>query len=323
MNWAILGAGTIAEQMGNAMNALGKPICGVASRTLIKAQRYAQHYGVQKVYMQPDDIFSDPDVDIVYIATPHTTHYVYTKKALEAGKHVLVEKSITLNSMQLDDLRAIASSKKLILAEADTVWHMPLYQTLMENIVSGNFGRVNLINVNFGSFKNYDMQNRFFNPELGGGAMLDIGIYALSVIRTFMQIKTDHVMGVSKFSPAGTDENDLVLLTNEQDQMASMMLSLHSRQPKRAMISCEKGYIEIMDYPRADRAIFTDALTGQQETVSAGESARALQYEVLHMEQAVQEHDEELMRIRETADVMAAMTKLRMDWNLKYPEEKW
>lgn len=323
MNWAILGAGTIAGQMGDAMNALGKPILGIANRTQKKARQYAERYGAQKVYTQPDDIFTDPDVNIVYIATPHTTHYTYAKKALEAGKHVLVEKSITLNSMQLDDLRTIASSRGLILAEADTVWHMPLYQKLMENVVSGIYGKVNLISVNFGSFKNYDMKNRFFNPDLAGGAMLDIGIYALSVIRTFMQIRTDHAMGVSKFSPAGTDENDLVLLTSDQDQMACMMLSMHSRQPKRAMISCEKGYIEIMDYPRADRAVFTDAVTGQQETVTAGEKEKALQYEVIHMEQAVQEHDQELMRIHETADVMAVMTKLRMDWNLRYPGEEW
>lgn len=105
--------------------------------------------------------------------------------------------------------------------------------------------------MNFGSFKEYNMKNRFFNRNLAGGAMLDIGVYALSFIRWFFDSKPDQLLSQVKPAPTGVDEQAGLLLTNQEGQMASVMLSLHSKQPKRGMVSCENGFIEIMEYPRA------------------------------------------------------------------------
>ncbi len=171
------------------------------------------------------------------------------KKALASGKHLLVEKSITLNSRELEEASAFAERRGLIIGEAMTIWHMPLYKELWRIVESGELGRVQIMTLNFGSFKEYDMKNRFFNMDLAGGALLDIGVYALSLIRSFMTEKPEEVLSQWLPSPTGSDEMATILLKNPAGQMATAAISMHSKQPKRAVISCEKGYIEIMEYP--------------------------------------------------------------------------
>lgn len=321
LNWAVLGTGVIANQMAQALQKMGKPLYAVGNRTYEKAVEFAKRYDIQKVYPQIDDMFEDEAVDIIYITSPHNTHYGFMKKALEHGKHLLVEKSITLNSEELDEMIALARENHLILAEAMTIWHMPIYKKIWEIVESGELGKVQMITVNFGSFKEYNMKNRFFNMNLAGGALLDIGVYALSIVRSFMTENPADIVSQWKPSPAGSDEQAAILLKNKDGQMATIALSLHSKQPKRAMISCEKGYIEIMEYPRADRAEIVDASTGEKKEISCGKTEDALFYEMTDMERAVESGDETEMYLNYTKDVMDIMTGLRREWGLKYPEE--
>lgn len=244
------------------------------------------------------------------------------KKALENGKHLLVEKSITLNSQELGEMISFAESKGLILAEAMTIWHIPLYKELWSIIKNGELGRVQMITVNFGSFKEYNMENRFFNRNLAGGAMLDIGVYALSIVRSFMDDAPDKVLSQWKAAPTGVDEQATILLQNSTGQMATVALTMHSKQPKRAMISCEKAYIEIMEFPRAAKAVITDAVTGERREIAAGEAENALYYELTDMENAVMTGKADDMKLCYTKDVMSVMTALRNDWGLVYPEEE-
>lgn len=323
LNWAVLGTGVIANEMAQALVKMNKRLYAVANRTHQKALDFADRYGVPKVYDQIDEVFEDEAVDIIYITSPHNTHYEFMKKALEHGKHILVEKSITLNSRELDEMIALAAEKKLILAEAMTIWHMPIYKKLWEIIQSGQLGKVQIITMNFGSFKEYDMSNRFFNMNLAGGAMLDIGVYALSIVRSFMEEKPEDIVSQWKASPTGSDEQATILLKNKQEQMATVALSMHSKQPKRAMISCEKGYIEITEYPRADKAVIVDAESGKRTEIESGETANALYYEMMDMEQAVRSGDASNMQLQYSKDVMDIMTKLRKDWGMKYPGEQW
>ena len=250
MNWAVLGTGVIANEMAAGLQKMGKSLYAVGNRTHSKGVAFAEKYGIGKVYGTIDEMFTDDNVDIIYITSPHNTHYGFMKKALENGKHLLVEKSITLNSQELDEMIALAESKGLVLAEAMTIWHMPLYKELWSIVQSGELGRVQMITVNFGSFKEYNMANRFFNRNLAGGAMLDIGVYALSIVRSFMEVAPDNVLSQWKPAPTGVDEQATILLQNSAGQMATVALTMHSKQPKRAMISCEKAYIEIMEFPQ-------------------------------------------------------------------------
>ncbi len=321
LNWAVLGTGVIANQMAQGLEKMGKKLYAVGNRTHSKAVAFAKQYGVDVVYDQIDDMFEDENVDIIYITSPHNTHYQFMKKALEHGKHLFVEKSITLNSEELDEMIALADQNNLIIGEAMTIWHMPLYKELWRIVESGELGKVQVIVMNFGSFKEYDMSNRFFNMNLAGGAMLDIGVYALSIVRSFMSKKPDEVLTQWKPSPTGSDEIATILLKNEDNQLATVALSMHSKQPKRAMISCEKGYIEIMEYPRADKAIIVDAETGATREITAGDTEDALYYEMLDMEAAVLSGDVGPLQLEYSKDVMDIMTYCRNEWGMKYPEE--
>ncbi len=322
IRWAVIGCGVIANEMAAALQSHGRQLYGVANRTLEKAAGFAEKYRVEKVFDPIGAVFDDPDVDVIYVTTPHNTHYPFMKKALEAGKHVLAEKSITLNSGELGEMAQLAERKGLMLGEAMTIWHMPLYKRLWELVDGETWGRVRMITLNFGSFKEYDMKNRFFSRELAGGALLDIGVYALSIARSFMCTKPSQIVSQWQPAPTGVDEMASILLKNDGGQMAAVALSLHAKQPKRAMISLEKGYLEIMEYPRAAKAVFTDAVTGKQQEITAGDPKDALWYEICDMEEAVRTKEPRLLRLRETMDVMEIMTGLRRDWGLAYPEEQ-
>lgn len=319
LRWAVLGTGVIANQMAQALQTMGRTLDAVGNRTYEKAIAFAETYGVKKVYRDYHEMFTDPEIDVIYLTTPHNTHMAYLEQALAHGKHVLCEKSITLNSAELDQAVKLAEENHVVLAEAMTIYHMPLYKTLLERVASGELGRVNLIQLNFGSFKDYNMTNRFFNPKLAGGAMLDIGVYALSLARLFLASNPNEVKSFVRKAPTGVDESAAIAMMNQEGQLVTAALSLHSKQPKRAVISCEKGYIEIMEYPRADEAVLVNAETGARETVKAGRTADALVYELEDMEAAVR--GEADMRLSNTIDVMALMTTLRAEWGVVYPEE--
>ena len=323
LNWAVIGCGVIANEMAQGLKKMGRTLYSVANRTHEKAVQFAEKYNVKKVYDEIDEVFDDTDVDIIYITTPHNTHYKSMKSVWENGKLIFVEKTITLDSCELSEMVLLAKERNLLIGEAMTIWHMPLYKKLRDIVKSGELGKVQMITMNFGSFKEYDMSNRFFNMELAGGAMLDIGVYALSIVRSFMEEKPDEILSQWKSSPTGSDEMATVLLKNTKGQMATVAISMHSKQPKRAMISCEKGYIEIMEYPRADKAVIVDAETGAVREITCGETANALYYELQDMEEAVRTGDRSLLRLQYTCDVMEIMTRLRKDWGLKYPGEVW
>lgn len=328
LNWAVLGCGVIANEMAQALEHMGKHLYAVGNRTHEKAVAFAEKYRVQKVYDDFHEMFHDPDVDVIYITTPHNTHIEFSREALAGGKHVLCEKSVMLNSRELAEAIALAEEHHVVFAEAMTIWHMPLYKKLWQIVETGDgeipaLGKVQFIQLNFGSYKEYNMKNRFFNMNLAGGALLDIGVYALSIARSFMSSQPDQVLSQVKYAPTGADEQEGILLMNSDGQMAALSLSLHSKQPKRAVISCEKGYIEIMEYPRADRAIVVEAETGKVHEITAGTTADALLYEMTDMEDAILNGNTGVMRLKDTRDVMELMTGLRKEWNMKYPGEEW
>lgn len=348
LNWAVLGTGVIANEMAQALKVMGKKLYAVGNRTHEKAVTFAEKYQVTKVYDDFHEMFTDPQVDVIYITTPHNTHIEFVREALKNKKHVLCEKSITLNSLELEEALALAKENNVIFAEAMTIWHMPLYKKLWELIDAGKtgtympdvkekhaeiadwltegipaLGKVQMIQLNFGSYKEYNMKNRFFNMDLAGGALLDIGVYALSIACSFMDSKPDQILSQVKFAPTGADEQAGILLMNKEAQMATLALSLHSKQPKRAVISCENGYIEIMEYPRANQAVIVEAESGVRHNIAAGDTGKALQYEMEDMEQAIKTGNVQKLRIQDTKDVMDIMTGLRKEWNMKYPGEVW
>lgn len=320
LNWGILGTGLIAHEMGAALKAVNGEIYAVCGTSLAKAEQFKRELGVAKAYGSAQEMLADEGVDIVYIATPHNSHDEWIRKALQAGKHVFCEKSITVNSRQLEECAAIAEEKGLVICDGTTLFHMPLYKKLKQMIDDGAIGAVKMVQVNFGSCKEYDVTNRFFSKELAGGALLDIGVYAVSFARFFMKSKPDAVLTTANFFETGVDETSGILLKNADGEMAVIALSMRAKQPKRGVIAGEKGFIEINNYPRAEKAVITYTDDGHTETVEAGSTEDALLYEVQDMQEYVRGKGgkENLGMVK---DVMQTLTSVRSQWGLVYPFE--
>lgn len=320
LNWGMIGCGTIGCEMAEALKENGSVLYGVTCRTKEKREAFAKEYQIPHAFADYEEMLADEHVDIVYIATPHNTHYEHIKAALKAGKHVLCEKAVCVNSSQLDELISIAEEKKLVLKEAMTISHMPLYDKLKEIIASGTIGTVKMVQVNFGSNKEYDIKNRFFSKELAGGALLDIGGYAVTFARLFLDMQPDVLLTTVKYFETGVDEQSGIILKNEKEQMAVIALTMRAKQPKRGVVTGDKGYIEVYDYPRADQAVIVDTASGQTTTIQEGDSKKALCYEAKAMEEAVAgvkpNHTLALSK-----DVMDILTDVRMQWGMRYPFE--
>ncbi|CCI81069.1 Gfo/Idh/MocA family protein [Lactobacillus hominis] len=325
-NWGIIGTGWIAHDMADALNAVNGEIYAVANPNEESLKQFTKEKHVQKFYTNPDEMINDPNVDIVYIATPHTFHYEYIKKALNAGKHVFAEKAITVNARQFDEVEKLAQEKGLILTEGFTLYHMPIYKKVLDLIKAGKLGQIKMIQVNFGSLKDYDPNNRFFNKDLAGGALLDIGGYATAFARTFLDEAPESILTTVKFFETGVDEQSGIILKNTKDQMAVMALSMRAKQPKRGVVSGTKGYVEINQYPRATQTEITYTASAHEEThetITAGDSSKALEYEVRDMQRYVEQgHDEGQLEM--SHDVAHILTSVRTSWGMKYPfdEEK-
>ncbi|EOU2041677.1 MAG: Gfo/Idh/MocA family oxidoreductase [Clostridium perfringens] len=320
LKWGILGPGNIARDFAQALNRVNGEVYAVASRNKERAEKFARENNVKKAYGSYEEIIKDKDIDVVYIATPHSNHYEYIIKSLNNNKHVLCEKAITVNERELEEALKIAREKNLVLEEAMTLFHMPLYEKVVKKIKKEDLGKVNMVQVSFGSFKEYDENNRFFNLDLAGGALLDIGTYALSFARYFLSSMPEEILSTVKKAKTGVDEESGIILKTKEDEIATISLAFRSKMPKRGIVSCDNGFITIDNFPRANKATI-NYLDGTVEVIECGEEEKALDYEVIFMEEKINENKES-NSIELTYDVTKIMNKVRKDWGILYPFEK-
>ncbi|HII4440209.1 TPA: Gfo/Idh/MocA family protein [Clostridium perfringens] len=320
LKWGILGPGNIARDFAQALNRVNGEVYAVASRNKERAEKFARENNVKKAYGSYDEIIKDKDIDVVYIATPHSNHYEYIIKSLNNNKHVLCEKAITVNEKELEEALKIAREKNLVLEEAMTLFHMPLYEKVIKKINKEDLGKVNMVQVSFRSFKEYDENNRFFNLDLAGGALLDIGTYALSFARYFLSSMPEEILSTVKKAKTGVDEQSGIILKTKEDEIATISLAFRSKMPKRGIVSCDNGFITIDNFPRANKATI-NYLDGTVEVIECGEEEKALDYEVIFMEEKINENKES-NSLELTYDVTKIMNKVRKDWGIVYPFEK-
>ena len=320
-NWGILGTGWIASEMAEALMEVHGEIYAVCGTSMEKAERFASGFQVKKCYADAAEMIHSEDLDILYVATPHSNHYQFILEAVKCGRHVLAEKSITMNDRQL--LHCIKEAEKTgaVISDGTTILHMPLYKKIRQMIREGVIGKVKMIQVSHGSLKPYDVDSRFFKKELAGGAMLDIGVYAVSAARFFMSQCPDAQVSHVHFFETGVDETMGIVLKNSADEIASLALSLRCLYPKQCIIAGEKGYITIDNYQRPDHAtvVFNEDL--KEELIREGDTGKALQYEVLDMEDYILSGcgGENLAIVYDT---MRIMTRIRDSWGLHYACEQ-
>lgn len=279
VKWGIIGLGGIAQDFASHFPTEQAEMVGAASRNLQKATDFAEQFHIPKAYGNYHLLARDPEIEAVYIATPNHRHAKDILMCLKNGKHVFCEKSITMTSAELEEAMSLATENKLWLAEAMTIYHMPLYTAVKKRIASGELGNVRMISAFFGAPKEWDPDNRFFSQALGGGALFDIGVYALAFVRQFLDDSPVTLRSSVQLTRTGVDEESALLLQTESGQQASVSLSFRSAMPRTGWVICEKAYITIPDYSRADTASITFE-DGRTELLQTGQKEKALLYEI-------------------------------------------
>ena len=309
--WGIIGLGNIAHEFAEHFDQETSELAAVASRTIDKAEAFAQRYHIPKAYGSYQEMLNDQEIDIIYIAVPNRQHSQHIMEALAANKHVLCEKAITMNKKELTEAMKLAEEKNLVLAEAMTNFNMPLYQQLRSLIDTNKLGALKMIQAPFGSYKDPDPTNRFFNPELAGGALLDIGTYAVSFARFFLSSQPEVIASTMVPFETGVDEQSVTILRNKENELATISLTFQAKMPKVGIVAFEEGYITITDYPRADRAeiIFND---GTKEWIESGSTAQAMNYEIENMVKTIKGElpNRSLFLTHDVIEILDGMQKL-------------
>lgn len=309
--WGIIGLGNIAHEFAEHFDQETSELAAVASRTIDKAEAFAQRYHIPKAYGSYQEMLNDQEINIIYIAVPNRQHSQHIMEALAANKHVLCEKAITMNKKELTEAMKLAEEKNLVLAEAMTIFNMPLYQQLRSLIDTNKLGALKMIQAPFGSYKDPDPTNRFFNPELAGGALLDIGTYAVSFARFFLSSQPEVIASTMVPFETGVDEQSVTILRNKENELATISLTFQAKMPKVGIVAFEEGYITITDYPRADRAeiIFND---GTKEWIESGSTAQAMNYEIENMVKTIKGElpNRSLFLTHDVIEILDGMQKL-------------
>lgn len=317
----IIGAGWIADKMATTLkdNPQGCQCYAVSSRSIEKAQAFAQQRGIPKAYGSYEALVQDPDVDLVYIATPHSHHYAHTRLALMNGKPCLVEKAFAANARETEELLALAKSKGLFITEAIWTRYMPLSMKVREIMESGIIGKPRVLTATLCYMM--EKKERIIRPELCGGALLDLGVYCLNFAR--MYFGTDIVRTVTNChkSDTGMDMQESISLSFADGKMANLQSGTLCLNDRQGIISGTEGYIRVdnvncphlvevyrnyelvASYPKPD-----DMITGYEYQVF--ESKRCI--EAGQLESPMMPH-------AETLSIMRQMDSLRKEWDVVYP----
>lgn len=251
IKWGIVGTGTIAHQFAADFTfAEYGELNAVASRNLESAKSFSQLYNIPKAYSSYTEMFKDPEIDVVYIATPHNFHFENSKEALSYGKAVLCEKPITVTPHQSKELFDYAKSKDGFIIEGMWTYFLPAIQKAKEWVDQGRIGQITQIKSDFGYPVPFDPEGRMFNPDLAGGALLDMGVYNIAMAWLFMPVKPKEITVLGRKASTGVD-HDVSMLLEYDDACAQLHTSFRSKLPNFTYVIGTDGYIEIFDFWRA------------------------------------------------------------------------
>jgi predicted dehydrogenase len=248
VRWGILATGFIANQFVEDLALLpDATVTAVCSRSLATATAFAQRHGIPRVYQDSTSLAGDPEVDVVYVATPHAAHYAATRLLLEAGKAVLCEKPLTLDLATAQSLVDIARARGVFLMEAMWMLVNPTIQRARALVRDGAIGTVTHVGADFGVAGPFPVGHRMRAPELGGGALLDLGVYPVALAQHFLG-RPDQVTAWASLLPEGTDENSAVILGYDSGALATLQAGMGGETAQRAVITGSTGRIEIDRY---------------------------------------------------------------------------
>lgn len=316
----IIGAGWIAHKMAEALAPLGNAeVLAIASRSEQKAKDFATEHGIERYYGSYEALVVDADIDLVYVATPHSHHYPHARLALEHGKNVLVEKSFTANAREAKALIDLSHERGLLLAEAIWTRYMPMSHKVKELMDSGIIGKPHVLTATLC----YEMQQkeRILRPDLCGGALLDLGVYVLNFAR--MYFGTDIIRTVSNchLGETGVDMMESISLSYADGRMANLQAGCLTLNDRQGIISGEKGYIRIdnVNCPEVIDIYCDYKLVEHIERPA--NMVNGYEYQVLECKRCIEQGliESPMMPHAETLAIMEQMDTLRKEWGVSYP----
>lgn len=320
---AIMGAGKIAAKMAAAINGLKEiEAYAVASRNLEKARQFAKEWNFVKSYGSYEEMVKDPEINLIYIATPHAMHYENAKLCIEHGKNVLIEKAFTVNAKQAKELIDLAQKEKVFVAEAMWTRYMPGIQMLRDIIAEGRIGQVDSVEADFSV--PISQRERLHNPALAGGALLDLGVYTLTFADMFLGDDIAAIKSRCIMYSTGVDATDHIEILYKDGRQAFLRTSMVSGPRNEGKINGTQGYIEVANINSLDKIQVFDACGQLQETLIPPKLVNGYEYEVLSCKKAIEAGQLECEEIplAKTLEMMERMDALRREWGVVYPFEE-
>ncbi len=323
VRWGVLGTGMIVQQFAQGLQVVAEAeLAAVGSRSEDTAVSFANQYNIPHAHASYEALVNDPDVDVIYIGTPHVFHKENTLMCLEAGKHVLCEKPFALNAQDAQEMVDMAQAKGLFLMEAMWTRFLPIMEKVRALLADDAIGDIRMIVADFGFRTDFDPQHRLFNPKLGGGALLDVGIYPISLACGLLGIP-DEIVSQAEIGATGIDEQSTYLFKWDSGQLAQLSAAVRTETNQEAVIYGTNGRIHLQ-HPWWCGEHLTLVKNGKRAQIATPKVGNGYNYEATAVSQAIRSGQTEhpLMPLAETVAIMQTMDTIRQQWGLVYPQEK-
>lgn len=323
MKIGILGAGWIADVMARTVAAIPDhaELYAIASRSLDRAREFAQKHSVPKAYGSYEELLSDPQVDLVYVATPHSEHYANMKMCISHKKAVLCEKAFTRNAAEAREILDLAKKEKVFVTEAIWTRYMPSRAKIREIIDSGIIGTPDTLTANL----HYSIadKERMVRPELAGGALLDLGVYSLNFAMMVFGTDIREIRSNAVLTDTGVDRFNSMTLVYSDGKIANLSSGFTSRSDRQGVIYGTKGYAIVENINNPQSISVFNAEDQLLQKVQFPQIATGYEYEVLESELCLEEGklQSPSMPHEETLRIMKVMDGLRKEWGVVYPGE--
>jgi predicted dehydrogenase len=323
IRWGILSTGSIAAQFAKALAILpDAELVAVGSRTQTSADAFGERFEIPHRHAGYEALAEDPDVDVIYIGTPHNLHRENTLLCLDAGKAVLCEKPFTINAAEAQEIIEAARAKQLFLMEAMWTRFIPAIREIRRMLADDVIGEPRMVMVEFGFKPPFELAGRLFNPELGGGALLDLGIYPITLAWLVFG-PPQSIVSQASIGSTGVDEQNAIILSYDQGQLAVLASSLQTQTPHEALIFGTKGRIRV-HAQWWNPTMFTLSLNDREDqTITIPSAGNGYSYEAAEVMSCLQagKLESDLMPLDESLAIMQVMDRIRTQWGLRYPME--
>ncbi|HRK20486.1 MAG TPA: Gfo/Idh/MocA family oxidoreductase [Fimbriimonadaceae bacterium] len=322
LRWGILGCGSIAGQFARGLaHAPRATLAAVGSRSLEKAEKFRTEHGAGRAFGSYEELAASGEVDAIYVATPHPMHCDDTLLCLNHGKAVLCEKPFAINASEARKMVEAARNNQVLLMEAMWTRCFPIMVRLREELAAGRIGDVRFVSADFGFRAGFDPKSRLFDPALGGGALLDVGVYAISFASMVLG-KPTAVAGLMQPAPTGVDAQSAFVLAYPNGAMASLFTSVESMTPWEATVLGTEGKIRVQS-PFWKPSRMTITVGDTEEIVDLPYEGNGYQFEAMEVESCMSQGllESPVMPHDETISIMETMDSLRSQWGLRYPSE--